>query len=167
MVRSAAIDALLFVNVHAGELDDFELYSATSPLAAFAKRVVIEITERHSLDTISGIATRIQRLRELGYSVAVDDLGAGYAGLSSFSILEPDYVKLDMSLIRGIDSSKRKESVVRSMLQLCERDLQMQVICEGIETIGECSTLASLGCDLGQGYYFARPAKGFAPNYNK
>jgi EAL domain-containing protein (putative c-di-GMP-specific phosphodiesterase class I)/CheY-like chemotaxis protein len=165
--KTAPPEAKLFVNVHAGELDDFELYSATSPLAAFANRVVIEITERHSLDAITGVSARMSKLRELGYSVAVDDLGAGYAGLSSFSILEPEYVKLDMSLIRGVDTSKRKESVVRSMLSLCERELQMQVICEGVETAAECNTLAALGCDLTQGYFFARPAKGFAPDYNR
>ncbi len=165
--KDAPPDVWLFVNVHAGELDDFELYSATSPLAVFAKRVVIEITERHSLDSIPGVSARVARLRELGYSVAIDDLGAGYAGLSSFSILEPEFVKLDTSLIRGVDTSKRKESVVKSMLRLCERELQMQVICEGIETAAECATLAALGCDLAQGYYFARPAKGFAPDFVK
>jgi EAL domain-containing protein (putative c-di-GMP-specific phosphodiesterase class I)/CheY-like chemotaxis protein len=160
-------NAVLFVNVHARELDDFELYSATAPLAALSKRVVLEITERQSLDSVSGVSARVAKLRQLGYRLAIDDLGTGYSGLSSFSRLEPDFVKLDASLIRGVDASKRKESVVRSMLTLCERELSMQVICEGVETAAECDKLASLGCDLMQGFFFARPAKGFAPDTTK
>jgi EAL domain-containing protein (putative c-di-GMP-specific phosphodiesterase class I) len=159
---SAPAHVKLFVNVHAGELDDSELYSANSPLSAFAERVVIEVTERHALDSVTGLSARTAKLRELGFSLALDDLGAGYAGLSSFSILEPDFVKLDMSLVRGVDASKRKQSVIRSMLVLCERELSMKLVCEGVETAAERDTLASLGCDLLQGYFFARPSRGFA-----
>jgi EAL domain-containing protein (putative c-di-GMP-specific phosphodiesterase class I) len=162
---SAPAEARLFVNVHAGELDDFELCSSTSPLSVLAGRVVIEVTERHALDSVAGLSTRIAKLRQLGFSIAVDDLGAGYAGLSSFSVLEPEFVKLDMSLIRGVDTSTRKQSVIRSMLSLCERDLLMRVICEGVETAAERDALASLGCDLLQGYVFARPSKEFVLNW--
>jgi EAL domain-containing protein (putative c-di-GMP-specific phosphodiesterase class I) len=158
---SAPAHARLFVNVHAEELDDFELCSSAAPLSTMARRVVLEVTERHSLDSVRGLSARIAKLRELGFCLAVDDLGAGYAGLSSFSILEPEFVKLDMSLIRGVDGSRRKQSVIRSMVKLCERDLEMKVICEGVETPAECATLASLGADLVQGYLFARPSKGF------
>jgi len=153
--------ARLFVNVHPGELDDFELCSSTAPLSALAPRVVIEVTERHALDTVTGLSTRIESLRQLGFCLAVDDLGAGYAGLSSFSILEPEFVKLDMSLVRGVDGSTRKQSVIRSMIVLCQRELAMHVVCEGVETAAERDTLASLGCDLLQGYLFARPSREF------
>ena len=98
---------------------------------------------------------------KLGFWLAVDDLGAGYAGLSSFSIVEPDFVKLDMSLIRGVDSSSRKRSIVRLMIALCERDLAMTVVREGVETLSEYTVLAALGCDLAQGYLFARPSPNF------
>jgi EAL domain-containing protein (putative c-di-GMP-specific phosphodiesterase class I) len=91
----------------------------------------------------------------------VDDLGSGYAGLSSFSILEPEFVKLDLSLVRGIDRSKRRQTVIRSMLTLCQRELGMRVICEGVETAAERDALAGVGCDLLQGYLFARPSRGF------
>jgi EAL domain-containing protein (putative c-di-GMP-specific phosphodiesterase class I) len=158
---SAPAHARLFINVHAGELDDVELHSKAAPLAAFAERVVIEVTERHALDSVAGLSAQIAKLRELGFSLAIDDLGAGYAGLSSFSILEPEFVKLDMSLVRGIDTSTRKQSLVRSMVVLCERELAMHVVCEGVETKAESDTLATLGCDLLQGYLFARPSKGF------
>jgi len=163
--HAAPAEARLFVNVHAGELDDFELCSSTAPLSGFAGRVVIEVTERHALSSVTGLSKRIEKLRQLGFCVAVDDLGAGYAGLSSFSVLEPEFVKLDMSLIRGVDTSTRKQSVIRSMLALCERDLLMRVICEGVETAAERDALASLGCDLLQGYVFARPSKEFVLNW--
>ena len=105
--------------------------------------------------------SRIARLRALGFQIAVDDLGAGYAGLSSFSQLEPDIVKLDMSLVRGIDSSSSKSSLVRSMVQVCTRDLGMRVVCEGVETSAERDTLERLGATLLQGYLFAKPERGF------
>ena len=100
-------------------------------------------------------------LRELGFRIAVDDLGAGYAGLSSFSQLEPEFVKLDMSLVRGVDASTRKRSVIRAMAQLCTHDLTIEVISEGVETTQERDALTQEGCDLLQGYLFAKPGRGF------
>jgi EAL domain-containing protein (putative c-di-GMP-specific phosphodiesterase class I) len=90
----------------------------------------------------------------------VDDLGAGYAGLSSFSQLEPDIAKIDMSLVRGIDSDARKQSIVRSMTRLCD-ELGTLVVVEGVETTAERDTLVDLGCDLLQGFLFAKPERGF------
>jgi EAL domain-containing protein (putative c-di-GMP-specific phosphodiesterase class I) len=149
------------VNVHPEDLGDIDLVSPGAPLSAIATRVVLEITERSSLDPIEGIHGRVAKLRELGYRIAVDDLGAGYAGLSCFTLLGPDVVKLDMSLIRDIDRSSRKRSVVRSMIDLSSRELGMFVICEGVETVDERDTLARLGADLFQGYLFARPNREF------
>jgi EAL domain-containing protein (putative c-di-GMP-specific phosphodiesterase class I) len=101
------------------------------------------------------------RLRRLGFRIAVDDLGAGYAGLASFSQLEPDIAKLDMSLVRGIDTSATKASIVRSMISVCTQELGTRVVCEGVETVAERDTLQSLGADLLQGYLFARPSRDF------
>lgn len=157
----APADALLFVNLHAADLNDSQLLSHTSPLSTIASRVVLEITERSSLHGVNGLATRIGKLRELGFRIAVDDLGAGYAGLSSFSQLEPEFVKLDMSLVRGVDTSTRKRSVVRAMTRLCSNELSIQVVSEGVETVEERDVLASDGCDLLQGYLFAKPDRGF------
>lgn len=153
--------ALLFVNLHPPDLEDPELFSSASPLAALAPRMVLEITERASLDGVKGLSVKVGRLRELGFRIAIDDLGAGYAGLSSFSHLEPDFVKLDMSLIRGVDTSPRKRSVVQAMARLCANELAIQVICEGVETPQERDVLALDSCNLMQGYLFARPAQGF------
>lgn len=154
-------EAKMFVNVHALDLGDEELYASTAPLSRVAERVVLEVTERMSLDTVANPLDLIQRLRDLGYGIAVDDLGAGYAGLTSFSELRPDVVKLDMSLIRGLDQDARKRSIVGSLLTVCIRDLETRVVCEGVETMAEYSALAALGVDLLQGYLFGRPAPEF------
>ncbi len=158
--RECPDDAKIFVNLHAADLNDDELYSEESPLSKIAGRVVLEVTERASLDEVRDMGSRIGRLKELGYQIAVDDLGAGYAGLTSFMQLEPDIAKLDMSLVRGVDTDLRRQSIVRSMNSLCN-ELGVMVIAEGVETPAERVTLAELGCKVLQGYLFAKPSRGF------
>jgi EAL domain-containing protein (putative c-di-GMP-specific phosphodiesterase class I) len=160
-IPDAPEDALIFSNLHALDLTHESLYSRDAPLSAHAERMVLEVTERASLQRIEDLRDRMARLRALGFRIAVDDLGAGYAGLSSFTQLEPDIVKLDMSLVRGIDSSSSKMSLVRSMVQVCTQDLGMRVVCEGVETKSERDTLERLGADLLQGYLFAKPERMF------
>lgn len=152
---------LVFANLHPKDLEDAELDSPSAALSEHASRIVLEITERDSLDGIRDVPQRVARLRSLGYRVAIDDLGAGYAGLACFSRLEPDVAKLDMSLIRGIDRSVRMQSLVRSMLNVCCHDLGIRVVCEGVETAAERDTLVTLGAQLLQGYLFAKPAPPF------
>lgn len=153
--------AVTFVNVHPMDLDDDELYLRTAPLSRFAKRVVLEITERSTLAAVGSLPERLEALRKLGYRIAVDDLGAGHSGLSSFSELKPDIVKLDMSLIRDLDSDGRKRSLVGALLKVCERDLATRVVCEGVETREEYFSLLEMGADLLQGYFFGRPSPHF------
>lgn len=155
-------DALLFVNLHPLDLNDAELLSPSSPLSAMAPRVVLEITERSSLHDVHGLTAKMAKLRKLGYRIAVDDLGAGYAGLSSFSQLDPELVKLDMSLIRDVDTQAKKRSVVRAMARLCAKELAIQLVCEGVETEGERDALSEEGCALFQGYLFAKPTPDFS-----
>ena len=154
------VEGEIFVNVHALELDDDSLFDASAPLSAFAKRIVLEITERAPLDKIKDANGRVAQLRAMGYRIAIDDLGAGYAGLTSFAQLEPEVVKVDMSLIRGLDQSPTKQKLLRSIVGLC-RDLEIKMIAEGIETVEERDTLVRLGGDLCQGYLFARPGRAF------
>ncbi len=161
-VAPSAIDGHTFVNLHPLDLMDDSLFAPESPLSSIASRVVLEITERASLDHVKDVRTRIANLRQMGFRVAVDDLGAGYAGLASFAQLEPEVVKLDMALVRDIDKNATKKKLAESMVTLC-RDLGMLVIAEGIETPAERDTLISLGCDHLQGYLFAKPGKPF-PN---
>jgi EAL domain-containing protein (putative c-di-GMP-specific phosphodiesterase class I) len=155
------IPGLLFINLHAMELDDDSLLDAAAPLSRHAAKVVLEVTERAPLEQITDAVARVAALRALGYRIAVDDLGAGYAGLTSFAHLEPEVVKVDMSLIRGIDRSPMKQKLLRSIVALC-RDLGIEIIAEGIETAAERDALIRLGGDLCQGYLFARPERPWA-----
>ncbi|MCK9461225.1 MAG: EAL domain-containing protein [Proteobacteria bacterium] len=148
----------VFINLHPGDFLDETLFSPDAPLAAFASRVVLEVTERAALDEKAGIAERVGRLRKLGYRIAIDDLGAGYAGLSYFTQLTPDVVKIDMSLVRNIHEDPVKQKLVGSLTQLC-KELGMRVVAEGIETAAERDTCVELGCDLLQGYLFAKPGR--------
>ena len=154
------VDGLLFINLHAMELADDRLISSDAPLSRHAGRVVLEVTERAPLEQIRDATSRVAQLRALGYRIAVDDLGAGYAGLTSFAQLEPEVVKVDMSLVRGLDQSPTKRKLLRSLVGLC-RDLGIQMIAEGIETEEERDTLVGLGGDLCQGFLFARPNRPF------
>jgi EAL domain-containing protein (putative c-di-GMP-specific phosphodiesterase class I) len=152
--------ATLFLNLHPHDLRDETLFAAESPLGRIALRVVLEITERASLGDVPDVRDRLVRLRRMGFRLAVDDLGAGYAGLNSFATLEPEIVKLDMSLVRDIDSNSIKRAVVDKMTSLAH-NLRALVVAEGVETVAERDALAAVGCDLMQGYLFARPGRPF------
>jgi EAL domain-containing protein (putative c-di-GMP-specific phosphodiesterase class I) len=120
-------------------------------------------SETRSSELRSVISSTIRE----AYSQSADDLGAGYAGLSSFAQLEPDIAKLDMSLVRDINQSAQKQSIVRSMLEVCRKDLGVTVVCEGVETEAERDVLDSMGGDTQQGYLFGRPHAGFiAPRWS-
>ena len=125
-----------------------------------ANRVVLEITERAPLDDMGDLRSRLQALRDLGFRFALDDLGTGYAGLSGFTVLDPWVVKLDISLVRDVHLEATKLSVIKAMVNLC-RDLRITVISEGIESPEERDALVDVGCDLLQGFLFAKPVKGF------
>lgn len=146
----------LFVNLHSMDLLDTELFDRKAPLTAHARRVVLEVTERSALDRVSGLSERTSELRALGYRLAVDDLGAGYAGLSSLVLLQPEVVKLDMSLIRGCDQDVARARVIGSMARL-GAELGMHVVAEGVETVGERTALEALNLHTHQGYLYARP----------
>ena len=161
--RPADDGMTLFVNLHPADLLDPNLYERSAPLTKLADRVVLEITERAALDDITDTKHRSTELRRRGFKLAIDDLGAGYAGLTSFATLEPEVVKLDMSLIRGIEASPVKRHIVESMTRLC-RELDMKVVAEGIETMAELATVIDLGCDHLQGYLLGRPAPTLVPS---
>lgn len=156
MQRAQPFEHAFFVNLHASDLVDPLLYDTSSPLAAFARFVVLEITERASIEGLSEVENRIQRLRAMGFRIAIDDLGAGYAGLSYFARIGPDVVKIDMSLTRGIDADPLRQRVVGTLCSL-SRSLHMTVVAEGIETPAELAVVTDLGVDLVQGYLTGRP----------
>jgi EAL domain-containing protein (putative c-di-GMP-specific phosphodiesterase class I) len=159
-LEAAPSGACLFVNLHVHDLLDEKLYDPNEPLARVADRVVLELTERAAADDVADLGGCVRRLRSAGYRIAIDDLGAGYAGLSSFAMLEPDVVKLDMSLVRGVHVSPVRQRLIRSLVSVC-REMKIHVVAEGVEVAAERDAVVGLGCDLIQGYLFAKPGRPF------
>lgn len=156
----ARMRSTLFLNLHPSDLLDEGLSDPQGPLARLADNVVLEISERTKLDVLPNLEGRLETLRQMGFRLAIDDVGAGYAGLTSFVALQPDFVKLDMALVRGLHLDPTKHRVVAMLIDLCA-DLGIHVVAEGVETSEELDTLHSCGCDVFQGYLFARPGAPF------
>ena len=146
----------VFVNMHAHELLDGELYSASAPLSQFGKRIVIEISEHALLDDVSHLESRAEALRKLGFRLAMDNLGPGYPGLSSFARLRPEFVKYDLSLVHGIDHNPAQAAIVADMTALLGA-MNTRVIAAGIESIAERDAVVKAGVDLLQGFAFSKP----------
>jgi EAL domain-containing protein (putative c-di-GMP-specific phosphodiesterase class I) len=159
-LRERPSPAEIFINLHSSDLLDETLYDADGPLAPHASRIVLEVTERAALANRADVPSSILRLRKLGYRIAIDDLGAGYSGLSYFAILTPDVVKLDITLVRDCHREPVKRKLIGSLTTLC-REMGMRVVAEGVETTDERDVVLELGCDLLQGYLFARPGAPF------
>lgn len=121
------------------------------------ERLIFEFTENEHMADADHVGLIVETYRKMGFGTALDDIGAGYAGLGLLAQIQTDYIKLDMELIRGIDSSDRKRVIVDGVVQMAKR-LGITVIAEGIETEGEFNTLRLLGIRYVQGYLLARPA---------
>jgi EAL domain-containing protein (putative c-di-GMP-specific phosphodiesterase class I) len=162
IVESLPEGTMAFINVHPEDLVDDTLYDPMGPLAPIANRTVLELTERGTIETVADLPARVARLRELGFRIAIDDLGAGYAGLSTFARLEPEVAKLDMSLVRNVHREPTKRRLIQSIGSFCA-DMGILLVCEGVETRDERDALLDLGCDVHQGYLYAKPAAPFPP----
>ena len=147
-------DKLLFVNVDPHDFDDpaFNEKEVSEP-----HRVVIEITERTAIKDYPKFRERLRAFRDAGFRFAVDDAGSGYAGLGSIANLEPDFIKLDISLINAIDTNFIKQNLVETMVRFAN-DHGAMVIAEGVERAEEFNTVRDLGVHLVQGFYLHRPA---------
>jgi EAL domain-containing protein (putative c-di-GMP-specific phosphodiesterase class I) len=148
----------LFLNASArAVLDPDWLGEETSALLAAAglapSDVVVEVTERVAVAHHEGFESGLRALKDHGYRVAVDDMGAGYASLQALAAIEPDFLKFDTSLVRDIDKSSIKRSLLDTLRALAEK-IRARVIAEGIEREEERETLARLGIELGQGFLF-------------
>jgi EAL domain-containing protein (putative c-di-GMP-specific phosphodiesterase class I) len=120
------------------------------------ERIIFEFTENEKLDT-EHLLNILRTYRALGFKTAIDDFGAGHAGLNLLSRFQPDIVKLDMELIRGIEGSRVKQRILTHTLALLE-DLGIQAVCEGVETQQELAVLRDLEVKLVQGFVFAKPS---------
>lgn len=123
------------------------------------ERIIFEVTEQEQVLDIDHLVGILRAYRQQGFRTAIDDFGAGYAGLNLLADFQPDLLKLDMQLIRSVDQDTVRQVLVDSTLQMCRR-LGIQVIAEGVETLAELHVLRELGVELFQGYLLARP--GFA-----
>jgi len=150
----------VFVNLHPHEMLDGDLFSPTAPLSQFAKRVVLEISEHALLDGIEHLESRAAALRGLGFHLAMDNLGPGYPGLSSFARLRPEFVKYDLSLVRGADQKPEQIEILASMTSLFA-SMNTRVIAAGIESIAERDAMLKAGVDLLQGFAFSRPESAY------
>ncbi|HEY0954774.1 MAG TPA: EAL domain-containing protein [Roseateles sp.] len=120
------------------------------------ERIIFEVTEGERVEDGPWFASILREYQRIGFLTAIDDFGAGYAGLKLLSDFQPDLIKLDMDLIRGIDADAPRRHIVNHLVRLCA-DMGVTVIAEGVETVGECDALRDLGITLMQGYLFARP----------
>lgn len=152
----------LFLNIHPQTLGDpgFRSGETLRLLELHGLKpynVVFEITERHNIKDFTLFYRTLEHYRSQGYQVAIDDVGTGYSGLSRLAAVRPDYIKVDMSLVRGIDANPVQRSLIETLVTLCQK-IGCGIICEGIETETELTSLMSMGVHYGQGYYLARPA---------
>jgi EAL domain-containing protein (putative c-di-GMP-specific phosphodiesterase class I) len=154
-------DQLLFLNVDPHDFADPEFINGPALLSQAhgdsdgvpdPHKVVIEITERTAITDYPAVRARLQSFRALGYRVAVDDAGRGYAGLGSIANLEPDFIKLDISLITGIDANPIKRNLVETMVRFANEQ-GARVIAEGVERAEELATVQALGVHLVQGFF--------------
>lgn len=121
------------------------------------ERLIFEITENERVVDHQHLKRIIQEYRRHGFKTAIDDFGAGYSGLNLLADLQPDIIKLDMALVREIDTDRTRQAVVVGLVSMC-RALGIMVIAEGVETVAEYQQLRNLGITHFQGYLFARPS---------
>jgi EAL domain-containing protein (putative c-di-GMP-specific phosphodiesterase class I) len=136
--------------------------AVTSTLAAAARyglpieRVILEVTEGEVISDYAHLGRQLNQFRSMGLKVAIDDFGAGYSGLNMLADFQPDQIKIDMNLVRGIERHGPRQAIVRAVVQVCA-DLAIDVIAEGVESLQEYAWFAELGVRLFQGYLFAKP----------
>ena len=120
------------------------------------ERIIFEVTEGERVEDGPWLAEILREYKRCGLLTAIDDFGAGYAGLTLLADFQPDLIKIDMALIRDVDRSKSRQAIVLGLVRIC-RDMGVEIIAEGIETSGERDFLRDAGIDLMQGYLFSHP----------
>jgi len=155
-------DQKIFVNVHPNTINDpafteGETIRIIQDLHIKTKNVVFEITERHHIDDFISLNRTLTHYRDQGFLVAVDDLGCGFSNLQSIAEIRPDYIKIDMSLVRGIHKDGVKKALMETFVTFAEK-IGTEIIAEGVEEEAEMAALVDIGVHYGQGYFFGKPA---------
>jgi len=152
----------LFINVVPASMYDPDFQGASlikllEGLGLSPDRIVLEVSEQYAIENYTMFVEALQNFTQMGFSAAVDDIGAGYSGLEKIAHLNPGYLKFDIQLVRDIDKSHVKREMARALKAFAEK-MDSKIIAEGIEREGEKQALIDLGIDYGQGYLLARPA---------
>jgi EAL domain-containing protein (putative c-di-GMP-specific phosphodiesterase class I) len=158
--KDAGIDIGMAVNVSARDLEDESFAEYIAQLCAAVEishsALTLELTEWDLMMDPANAEMAIQRLSAIGVRLAIDDFGTGYSGLSYLQKLPVNEIKIDKSFVSGLISERRSVAIVRSVIDL-GRNLDLVVVAEGVEDQATWDSLASLGCDMGQGYHICRP----------
>jgi diguanylate cyclase (GGDEF)-like protein len=145
--------SLMHEHFREGQTRDFIEQAGINP-----SQVIIELTETHPVEDVQLMQQAMVHYREMGFRVALDDLGAGYSGLKLWSEIRPDIVKIDRHFIQGVDQDRTKQQFVSAILKTAT-SLGCRVITEGVETDKEYAALRKIGVEMVQGYYFCRPVE--------
>lgn len=164
-MREMEGDKLLFVNVDPEVMKSPEFKSGLtkeylSEMGVESTRIVFEITERTAINDYASFYNVLENYRNQGYMIAIDDVGAGYSGLKTINEVRPNFIKIDMDLIRDIDKDAFKQALIKAFVDT-SLTTNIKVIAEGIETKEELKTLILLGVHGGQGYYLKKPSACF------
>jgi len=155
---------LLFINVVPASVFDPDFQGAglirqLEGLGLAPERIALEVSEQYAIEKYDMFVQALENFRQMGFAIAVDDIGAGYSGLETIARLKPNYLKFDMQLVRDIDKSHVKREMARALKTFADKmEEPAKTIAEGIERDGERQACVELGIDFGQGYLLARPA---------
>lgn len=159
-LRAAGLEIVLGVNASARTLCRPETLPRLDAMVAAAglprRQLVIELTEEFPVPDTVALSVALNQLRLLGYGVAIDDFGVGIATLKLLADLPFTQIKLDRSFVKHVDGDDQRTAICRHVIALA-RDLGRECVAEGVETVSQRAALASLGCDLGQGYLWSAP----------
>ncbi len=155
-------DMKLFLNVNPNVIHDSKFKSGfTSEFLKQYQRkpenIVFEITEKNVVKDSESFISTIEHYKSQEFVIAIDDAGAGYSGLNLINDIRPSYIKIDMKLIRGIDTDSMKQSLVRGLVEM-SKGTKIRLIAEGIETFQELDMLVQIGVPYGQGYFIQMPS---------
>lgn len=143
----------LIINTDYFKNMDFLKDSAIKP-----SQICVEITERTYIKSFTKLSSDLDYLKSKGVKTGVDDVGEGYASLKAIAELKPEFIKVDMDIVRNIDSDKVKSSLMRVILELAKQ-INSYLIAEGVETEAENSALIAMGAEYGQGFLFSKPCE--------
>ena len=158
----------LFINVDAASMaypkhNKGTTLSCTEKYGLNIDNIVLEITERAFIKDSKAFFEALAHYQSQGFSIAIDDLGSGSAGLKIISEANPHIVKIDKFLVENIDKSFKKQAILKMVIEMCHRVFNSKIVAEGIETFDEYGTVRALGVDWGQGYLFGKPSYALQP----